>query len=159
MYLPKLHDPAIFEALPSFFQTSITRERYFWRWNTEEKYQINMRSYLRMVSGIDNAIGRFLTALDEAGLSENTIIVYSADNGYHMANRGLAGKWSHFEESIRVPLIITDPRVAEQERGKVTEAMALNLDLPSTFLHWESGQIDLSTLVILMKETMSFCMI
>lgn len=141
MYLPKLHDPAIFEALPSFFQTSITRERYFWRWNTDEKYQINMRSYLRMVSGIDNAIGRFLTALDEAGLSENTIIVYSADNGYHMANRGLAGKWSHFEESIRVPLIITDPRVAEQERGKVTEAMALNLDLPSTFLHWAGAEI------------------
>lgn len=134
MYRPRLDDPAIFEALPDFFKTSITRERYFWRWNTPEKYQTNMRAYLRMVSGIDNAIGRLLTALQEAGLSGNTVIVYSADNGYHMANRGLAGKWSHFEESLRVPLIIADPRVESAQRGKVIDAPVLNLDLPSTFL-------------------------
>ena len=64
-----------------------------------------------MVSGIDGAIGRFMQALEAAGLADNTIIVYSADNGYYMGNRGLAGKWSHFEESLRVPLIIYDPRV------------------------------------------------
>lgn len=134
MYRPRLDDPAIFEALPDFFKTSITRERYFWRWNTPEKYQTNMRAYLRMVSGIDNAIGRLLTALEAAGLSGNTVIVYSADNGYHMANRGLTGKWSHFEESLRVPLIIADPRFEAAQRGKVIEAPVLNLDLPSTFL-------------------------
>ncbi|MEZ6055972.1 MAG: sulfatase-like hydrolase/transferase [Planctomycetaceae bacterium] len=133
---PRLHDVAIFDGLPDFFQTSITRERYFWRWNTEHKYQINMRAYLRMVTGIDNAIGRLRQALQEAGLAENTIIVYSADNGYHMGNRGLAGKWSHYEESLRVPLIIYDPRVSEQQRGKVTDAFALNVDFPATFLDW-----------------------
>ncbi len=136
MYRPKLDDPATFEALPSFFQNSITRERYFWRWNTPEKYQTNMRAYLRMVSGIDSAIGRFRVALEEAGLADNTIIVYSADNGYEMANRGLAGKWSHFEESIRVPLIVYDPRLPEDARGKTTDAPALNVDLPATFLDW-----------------------
>ena len=51
------------------------------------------------------------TALEEAGFADNTIIVYSADNGYHMGNRGFAGKWSHYEESLRVPLIIADPRI------------------------------------------------
>ena len=136
MHPPRLNDPAIFENLPDFLQTTITRERYFWRWNTEQKYQTNLRAYFRMVSGIDNAIGRFMTALEEAGLADNTIIVYSADNGYHMGNRGLAGKWSHFEESLRVPLIITDPRVPAAQRGKVTDAFALNLDLPATFLDW-----------------------
>lgn len=133
---PRLNDPAIFENLPDFLQTSITRERYFWRWNSEQKYQTNLRAYFRMVSGIDAAIGRFMKALDEAGLAENTIIVYSADNGYHMGNRGLAGKWSHFEESLRVPLIISDPRLPAADRGKVTDAFALNLDLPATFLDW-----------------------
>lgn len=133
---PRLNDPAIFEALPDFFQTSITRERYFWRWNTEWKYQTNLRAYLRMVTGIDNAIGRLLKALEETGLAGNTILVYSADNGFHMANRGLAGKWSHFEESLRVPLIVADPRVNEGHRGKVTDLPALNLDLPATFLDW-----------------------
>ena len=63
---PRLNDPAIFDALPDFLKTTINRERYFWRWNTDEKYQTNMRAYYRMVSGIDGAIGRFI---DGAGRS------------------------------------------------------------------------------------------
>ncbi len=141
MLPPKLNDPAIFAALPDFLQTTINRERYFWRWNTDERYQTNMRAYYRMVSGIDGAIGRFLKALEEAGLADNTIIVYSADNGYHMGNRGLAGKWSHFEESLRVPLIVYDPRVPADQRGKVSDAAALNVDLPATFLDFAGAEI------------------
>lgn len=138
---PRLNDPGIFYALPDFLKTTINRERFFWRWNTDDKYQTNVRAYYRMVSGIDGAIGRFMKALEAAGLADNTIIVYSADNGYHMGNRGLAGKWSHFEESLRVPLIIHDPRVKPSQRGQVTEATALNLDLPATFLDWAGIQV------------------
>lgn len=138
---PRLNDPAVFDALPDFLKTTINRERFFWRWNTDEKYQTNIRAYYRMVSGIDGAIGRFMAALEEAGLAENTIVVYSADNGYYMGNRGLAGKWSHFEESLRVPLIVADPRVPADKKGKVSDAIALNLDLPSTFLDWAGAKI------------------
>jgi arylsulfatase A-like enzyme len=133
---PRLSDPAIFDGLPDFLQTTINRERFFWRWNTPYKYQTNMRAYARMVSGIDQAIGRFLEALEQAGLADNTIIVYTADNGYFAANRGLAGKWAHFEESLRVPLIVVDPRLPKEKQGQVSSATALNLDLPSTFLDW-----------------------
>ncbi|MGB0760683.1 MAG: sulfatase family protein, partial [Rubripirellula sp.] len=138
---PRLNDPGIFYALPDFLKTTINRERFFWRWNTDDKYQTNVRAYYRMVSGIDGAIGRFMQALEAAGLADNTIIVYSADNGYHMGNRGLAGKWSHFEESLRVPLIIHDPRVKPSQRGQVSNATALNLDLPATFLDWAGVEI------------------
>ncbi len=138
---PKLNDPATFNALPDFLKTTINRERFFWRWNTDERYQTNMRAYYRMVSGIDGAIGRFLKALKEAGLADNTIIVYSADNGYHMGNRGLAGKWSHFEESLRVPMIVFDPRVPQDQRGKVSDAAALNVDLPATFLDFAGVKV------------------
>ena len=138
---PRLNDPAIFDAQPDFLKTSITRERFFWRWNTDDKYRTNMRAYLRMVSGIDNAIGRFIKALDQAGLSENTIIVYSADNGYFLGNRGFAGKWSHYEDALRVPLIISDPRAPKSQRGQVTNASALNLDFPVTFLDWAGAPI------------------
>lgn len=138
---PLLSAPEIFDALPEFLKTTINRERFFWRWNTDQKYQANMRAYYRMVSGIDNAIGRLLDALQEQGLADNTIIVYSADNGYYMANRGLAGKWSHFDESLRVPLIIMDPRVDASQRGTTTDAMELNLDLPATFLDWAGADI------------------
>lgn len=138
---PRLSDPAIFDALPDFLKTTINRERFFWRWNTDLKYQTNIRAYYRMVSGIDNAIGRFMGELEKAGLADNTIIVYSADNGYHMGNRGLAGKWSHFEESLRVPMIIADPRVPSNQQGKVTDAIALNLDLPATFVDWAGADV------------------
>jgi choline-sulfatase len=141
MYEPRLNDPAIFDAQPEFLKTTINRERFFWRWNTDQKYQTNLRAYLRMVSGIDGAIGRFLKALKAAGLAENTIIVYSADNGYHMGNRGFAGKWSHYDEALRVPLIVADPRVPRAQRGTVTDALVLNLDLPATFLDWAGVEV------------------
>lgn len=136
------HDTTeVFDSQPDFLKTTINRERYFWRWNTDEKYQINMRAYYRMVSGIDGAIGRFMEALEKSGMADNTIIVYSADNGYYKGNRGFAGKWSHYEESLGVPLIIMDPRVTQREKGKSSDALALNLDLPSTFLDWAGIQI------------------
>src|SRR5690606_23737865 len=50
-------------------------------------------------------------------------------------------KWSHFEESLRVPLIVVDPRVEKAQRGKSTDALALNLDLPATFLDWAGVSI------------------
>lgn len=136
-----LNAPYIFNEQPDFLKTTINRQRYFWRWNTDEKYQTNIRAYYRMVSGIDGAIGRFMQALKDAGLADNTIIVYSADNGYHMGNRGFAGKWSHYEEAIRVPMLIADPRVPKSEQGKVTDAIALNVDLPATFLDWAGASI------------------
>ena len=62
---PRLNDPKIFESQPDFLKTTINRERFFWRWNSDRKYRINMRAYLRMTTGIDNAIGRFLKVLEE----------------------------------------------------------------------------------------------
>lgn len=138
---PRLSDPGIFESQPDFLKNSINRERFFWRWDTPEKYQTNMRAYFRMLSGIDGAIKRFLNELEAAGLAENTIVVYSADNGYYMGDRGFAGKWSHYEQSLRVPLIIYDPRQPKENRGRVIDAAALNLDFPSTFLDWAGVKI------------------
>jgi len=141
---PRLSDPAIFDAHPEFLKTSNHRERFHWRWDTPEKYQLNIRAYFRMLSGIDNAMSRVLQALEEEGLAENTIVIYSADNGYYMGDRGFAGKWSHHEQSQRVPLVIYDPRQPEARRGRAVEAMALNLDLPSTFLDWAGVEVPAS---------------
>ena len=138
---PRLSDGSIYEQHPQFLKDSINRERYFWRWDTPEKYQTNIRAYFRMISGIDGVVGRVVKRLRDLGLADNTIIVYSADNGYYMGDRGFAGKWSHYEQSLRVPLIIVDPRQPENLRGRVTSQMALNLDLPSTFLDWAGADI------------------
>ena len=131
---PELSDPTIYENHPEFLKNSLNRERYFWRWYTEEKYQINMRAYLRMISGYDNVMKRVIAALKEKGLDKNTVIIYSADNGYYMGNRGFAGKWSHYEESLRVPMIIYDPRAPQETAGQTRDNMALNIDIPATIL-------------------------
>ena len=138
---PRLCDPTIYESQPQFLKESINRQRYFWRWDTPEKYQTNMRAYFRMLSGVDNVIARVLTELEEQQLADNTIVIYSADNGYYMGDRGFAGKWSHYEQSLRVPLIIYDPRLKSQNRGRVVSSMALNIDLPATFLDWAGVKI------------------
>lgn len=133
---PHLSSSEIFAAHPDFLKNSLNRERFFWRWDTIEKYRKNIRAYYRMITGIDSVMGRVLGELEELGLDRNTIIIFSGDNGYYEAQRGFAGKWSHYDESLRVPLIIYDPRSPLSIRGQVFNQMALNLDIPSTILHF-----------------------
>ena len=134
MPLPRLRDPAIFNAMPEFLRKSLNRSRYFWRWDTPEKYDANMRARFRMLTGMDGIVGRVLQTLEQRGLADNTVVIYTADNGYYRGERGFAGKWSHFEESLRVPLIIYDPRLPSEKRGRSIDAMALNIDLPATMV-------------------------
>ena len=131
---PRLSDPKIFDNHPEFMKKSMNRIRFFWRWDTPEKYATNLRAYYRMITGIDGVIGRVVKHLEKAGMADNTIIIFSGDNGYYEGQRGFAGKWSHFEESLRVPLIIYDPRVDKKRRGKVAKPMALNTDIAPTIL-------------------------
>jgi arylsulfatase A-like enzyme len=128
------------KTLPKFFHTSMHRDRFGWRWDTEEKYQKNVKAYYRMLTGLDRNMGRVLKALHEKGLDGNTIVIFLGDNGYYKGSRGFAGKWSHFEESLRVPLVIYDPRLPENRRGRVLKQMALNVDVPATILGNALGQ-------------------
>ncbi|MFM9081960.1 MAG: sulfatase [Opitutaceae bacterium] len=133
---PRLGARTVVDEHPPFLLQSINRERFFWGYDTPEKFTANVRAYYRMITGIDHAVARVLAALEAAELADNTIVVYSSDNGYYLGDRGFQGKWSHYEESLRVPLIIRDPRAPRSARGRVVDAMALNVDLPATFLDW-----------------------
>jgi arylsulfatase A-like enzyme len=132
---PRLDDPKVFDKLPEFLKTSLNRTRWYWRWDTPEKYQINMRARYRMITAMDRIIGRTLDVLKQQGLADNTIIIYSADNGIYRGSRGLAGKWSGFDESLRVPLVVYDPHAPENRRGITESSLVQNLDLPSTILN------------------------
>lgn len=134
MPLPKLRAPEVFENLPSFLKNSMNRKRFFWRWDTAEKYQKNMRNYFRMISGVDRVVGRIQKELELQKIAQNTVIIYMADNGYYMGERGFAGKWTHFEQSLRVPLIIYDPRGSNERRNRIYSQMVLNVDIPSTIV-------------------------
>jgi arylsulfatase A-like enzyme len=102
------------------------------RFATPDLYQASIKGYYGLISGIDSAIGSMRETLATLGLADNTIIIYSADHGIFNGEHGLAGKWYGHEESIRIPLIIHDPRLPENLRGKRRQAMTLNIDLNPT---------------------------
>lgn len=136
---PPLVQTDFWKELPEFFHNSMHRERWFWRWDTDEKFQKNVKAYYRMITGLDRNIGRVLEAVNRRGLGDNTVVIFMGDNGYYQGSRGFAGKWSHFEESLRVPLVICDPRVAADHGGRVASAMALNVDVPATIMSLAAG--------------------
>lgn len=121
------------KGLPAFFHNSMHRERYEWR-DTPAKYQEHSKAYFRMITGLDRNIGRVRDELKRLGLADHTVIIFMGDNGYYQGSRGFSGKWSHYEESLRVPLVIHDPRLPLLHRGKVLPQMALNVDVPATML-------------------------
>lgn len=129
----KLSDDASFEALPDFLKTSIGRVRWEYRYSSPEMYQKMVKRYYRAISGVDKAIGMIYDKLEQLGMADNTIVIYMSDNGYNVNERQLAGKWFGWEEDLRVPLIIYDPRV-KSSHGKKIEKIVLNIDIPSTIV-------------------------
>lgn len=131
---PPTSDPEFFEAHPDFLKNSLNRIRWFWRFDTPEKYQAMVKGYYRMISGIDRVIGRLRGELIRQGIEQDTVIMITSDNGYFLGERGFAGKWLMHEPSIRVPLIVYNPRLSQAFTGRVIKEPALNLDLAPTLL-------------------------
>jgi len=88
--------------------------------------------YLRHVTGADQNLGRIMDALEELGLSEDTVIIYTSDNGYYLGEHGLGDKRSLYEESLRIPMLVRYPRAFS--KGLVVDEMVLNIDLAPTLL-------------------------
>ena len=129
-----LSEPAFFESLPEFLQESENRIRWEIRFPTPEQRQETVKAYYRLISGVDNVVGRIVKKLKEKGASDNTIILYHGDNGFYLGERGFAGKWYPHEVSLRVPLVIYDPRLPASQRGTRRDQTALSIDLAPTML-------------------------
>ena len=132
--IPKTMTDDFFNAHPDFLKRSESRVRYKWRFDEPKKYQEMVRGYYRMISGVDLVVGRIREALAKRGLAENTVIVFTSDNGYFLGDRGFADKWYIYEPSIRVPLVVYDPRAKRADRGRVVDAPTLNVDLGPSLL-------------------------
>ena len=134
--VPKTSSDEDFKRLPPFIanEQNEGRVRYHWRFDTPEKYQTMMKNYYRLATEVDATCGRLLAALRQQGLLENTLVIFTADNGYFHAEHGLADKWYPYEESIRTPLIVRDPRMPAAQRGQTNDDFTLNVDLAPTFL-------------------------
>ena len=98
----------------------------------EWKYQRYVKDYLRSVTSMDKEIGRILQYLEESGLAENTIVVYSSDQGFYLGDHGWYDKRWMYEESLRMPLIVKWPGVTQP--GSVNHYLIQNIDFSATFL-------------------------
>jgi arylsulfatase A-like enzyme len=132
--VPGMAAPEYYEAQPAFLKNTMNRTRWSWRFDSPQKYQEMVKGYYRMISGVDMVLGRVRDELARLGLDGNTVIVFTSDNGYFLGERGYADKWLMYEPSIRVPLVVFDPRAPLESRGLVKRDLVLNIDLGPTLL-------------------------
>jgi len=96
------------------------------------KYQRYMQDYLACVQSVDVNVGRLLDWLEVNGLRENTVVVYTSDQGFFLGDHGMYDKRFMYEESLRMPLLVRWP--AAVRPGSVTDALTINCDFAPTFL-------------------------
>ncbi|MGI9530044.1 sulfatase family protein [Lutimonas sp.] len=96
------------------------------------KYQRYMQDYLGTISSVDENVGRVLDYLDESGLAENTIVIYTSDQGFYLGEHGWFDKRFVYDESFKTPLLIRWPH--QIKAGTTNDEMVQNLDFAQTFL-------------------------
>lgn len=132
--VPKTAQPRYFNKLPKFLQESEGRRRWQLQFATPEMYQRSVKGYYRLLTGVDAVAGRLMKALEQQGYLDNTVLVLTGDNAYFLGEHGLSHKYYLYEESVRTPLVVWDPRLPARARGKRRKEMTLNIDLAPTFL-------------------------
>ncbi len=123
-----------FERLPRVVREHWRGRRVYKNEAGPEKYQQFMQRYYACISGIDIVIGQIRDDLRRLRYDDNTIIIYTSDNGYFCGSKGLGGKCLLYEESIRTPLIVFDPRLDASRHGRRCGELVLNIDLAPTML-------------------------
>jgi arylsulfatase A-like enzyme len=96
------------------------------------KYQRYIKDYLRCIASVDDNVGRVLEYLTKEGLSQNTVVIYTSDQGFFLGDHGWYDKRFMYEECLRTPLIVKWP--AQVKSGSVQNAMSLNIDFAPTFM-------------------------
>ena len=119
---------AAYEPKNAAFREANLQGRDLVRW----KYQRYMKDYLRCIAAVDDNVGRMLDYLDETGQADNTVVIYSSDQGFYLGEHGWFDKRWMYEESLRTPLIVRWPGVANP--GTTNDDIVSNLDFAETFL-------------------------
>ena len=96
------------------------------------KFQTYIKDYLRCVAGVDRAVGRVLDYLEETGLDENTLVVYTSDQGFYLGEHGWFDKRWMYQESFKMPFLMQCPGVIKP--GTKSDCMAMNIDFAPTLL-------------------------
>ena len=100
------------------------------------KYQQATKAYHQLIYGVDYAIGMILDKLKAEGIDDNTLIIFTSDNGWVLGSHGYGGKVLPYEEASRVPLIVYDPKAGKASRGAIAQTVAGNIDITATVLDY-----------------------
>ncbi len=136
MPIPATATEADAASQPAFLRASLASDRGRSLVNNHAALAEELRKNYRQVTTIDGTVGRLHELLAEQGVDSNTIIVFTSDNGHFHGDHGFWGKWLPHEESIRVPLVVYDPRLPADTRGLTRSELVLNIDLAPTILSW-----------------------
>jgi arylsulfatase A-like enzyme len=105
----------------------------------KQVYQKFVKDFMRSGAAIDDNIGKLLDYLEKSGLAENTIVIYTADQGYFLGEHGFFDKRMIYEESLRMPFVIRYPK--EIPAGKRLDDIILNIDFPALFADYAGIEI------------------
>jgi arylsulfatase A-like enzyme len=125
---------ADFESQPDFIRTSLGADGSKKKLEQRQIAQQELRTMYRTISRADQAVGKILDELERLKLDDNTVVIFTSDHGSLMGDHGLSGKWLMYEGSIRVPMIVVDPRVDKKFAGTRRNEMVLTIDLAPTML-------------------------
>jgi arylsulfatase A-like enzyme len=103
------------------------------------KFQRYLKDYLRCVKAVDDAVGAMLNYLDESGLAENTIVIYTSDQGFYIGEHGWFDKRFMYEESMHMPLLVRYP--SKIKKGTVNDDLLMNVDFAPTLLNIAGADI------------------
>lgn len=123
--------------MPSFLSKepkNESRKRWRKRYDTPEAFARNMRNMYRMATEVDDVCGDLVAELKRRDLYDDTLVIFTADNGNLHGEHGLADKWYPHEESVRVPLVVRDPRAPPRYANTTNDDFVLNVDLAPTIL-------------------------
>jgi len=136
--------PEYFENLPRAVREKSRNAKWYfgrhkppredWHIELDEVYQEFIKNYYALITGVDDVVGRIREELEDAGLAENTVVIFTSDNGFFCGSRQLMGKVLLYDESTRAPMIIYDPRTMKGKESRIENGLISHVDIAPTIL-------------------------
>ncbi|QUI22134.1 sulfatase-like hydrolase/transferase [Vallitalea pronyensis] len=139
--------PEHFNLLPEVVRKKSRNPEYYfnrgeWKnfgagtWEIEENYQTDIKKYYALITGVDEVVGKIRDTLEELGIADHTIVIYTSDNGMFCGSRQIHGKSILYEESIKAPMIVHDPRLDKSRQHVAVDGLISHVDIAPTILDY-----------------------
>lgn len=123
-----------YHRLPLHVQNGFGRHCYLREVNLHGDNNPYLRRYHEKILSVDRSVGAILEELRERGLLENTVVFFVSDHGVELGEKLLGGKWTPYEESLRIPFLVAGPSIPESRQGTTDDRMVVNIDIAPTML-------------------------